>query len=388
MDLLQEGILAEAEMLDLSCDPKAPLLATVIEARNVPGLGACATAIVRQGTLDQGSFYATDTAYTRVRSLTDTSGTPLKSAGPSQPCEITGWKNSILPNIGSQISQFSSEAECKKFLESIEKEKEFIEMKSVQSEVLKREALDKQLLKLRKERCRDLSLKPIHIHSYESLSTNIKGKKVHHLDIMLHADVTGSLEALKKAISELPSDKVKVQIITSELGPPTPSSLTHLDNKESPCALVAFNVPVPKSIEKSLIDRSVKLVHQSVIYHLLDDVKDCMASLLPPIEIESIQGSARILQLFTFDKEIVAGCTIEDGLFLRSQAASIKYALERGGRIVWSGSIKTLKHLKKDITQAQKGMECGIVLDGLDSNLLQVYDTIKCIKITQTLQKI
>lgn len=385
MDALQESILAEAEMMDLRSDPAAPLRATVIEARNVPGLGACATAIVREGTLRPGIFCTTDTTYTRVRSLAEPTGAPLKSAGPSQPCEVTGWKNSILPQIGTDIVQFSSEAECKKFLEAVEREKELEEMQQAQTYATKRESLDRQLLQLRKERSRDLSLKPIHIHSYDSLDKT--GDKIECLQILLHADVTGSLEALNKAFSEFPRDKVRIQVISSELGPPTSSSLLHID---STCniAMVAFNVQVPKSIEKSLQERGAKLIRHQVIYHLLDDIREAMASLLPPIETEVLQGSARVLQLFPIGKEVVAGCTIDDGLFLRSQAANIKYSLERNGKSIWTGHIKTLKHLKKDITQAQKGMECGIVLDGLDSNLIQVNDSIKCIKIIQTLPKI
>lgn len=388
MDLLKEGILAEAEMIDLACDPSGPLRATVIEARNVPGMGACATAIVREGTLRPGIFCATDTSYTRVRSLTDTHGHPLKSAGPSQPCEITGWKDSLLPVIGAEITQWPSEAECRAALEANARQRELKELKSGQTEAVRRESLDKQLLKLRKERSRDLTLKPIHILSYDSLNTPHQKNAPVPLAILLHADVTGSLEALQKAISELPRDKVQVRVISSDLGPPTPSSLIHLDGKEASCALVAFNVPVPKSIEKSLGDRGVRLIRQPVIYHLLDELKSAMASLLPPIETETSQGVARVLQLFPFGKETVAGCTIEDGLFLRSHTATIKYTLERAGKTVWTGSIKTLKHLKKDITQAQKGMECGVIMDGLDPDLLQVNDLIKCIKITLTPPKI
>ena len=386
MGLLQEGILAEAEMIDLTCDPSAELRATVIEARNVPGLGACATVIVRQGTLRPGMFCATETAYTRVRSLNDTNGSALNSAGPSYPCEITGWKDSILPVIGSQIVQFPSETECKRFLETSGRERELIDIKLGQSHAVKREALDRQLLQLRKERARDLTLKPIHIHSYDTLASGNKSTK-RCLEIILHADVTGSLEALQKAICELPRDKVQVRIVSSDLGPPIPTTLLHLDGKgkTDSCVLLAFNVPVPKSIEKALSDRGVKMIREAVIYHLLDEVKAAMTALLPPVETETVQAVARVLQLFPFGKEIVAGCTIEDGLFLRSNAASnVKYALERGGRTVWSGPIKTLRHLKRDIAQAQKGMECGIVLEGLDPSLLQVNDLIKCVKITLT----
>jgi len=389
MDALQESIIAEAEMMDLLADPNGALKATIIEARTVPGIGACATAIVLQGTLRPGSFCATETTYTRVRSLTNTSGTPLSFAGPSQPCEISGWKDSILPLIGSTVVQFATETECKKFVSATEREAEFLQMQLAEKDISKRESMDRQLLKQRKERARDLSLKPIHILSYDSLQdTKSKGPTVKVLQVLIHSDVTGSLEALSKAIKELPQGKVKVNIISTELGPPTMTSLSHLNSVEtgtnSAAALIAFNVNIPKAIEKSLLDRNVRIINQPVIYHLLDEVKTVMASLLPPIETETVQGLARILQLFPHGREAIAGCSIDEGLFLRSQADNIKYILERSSKAVWTGPIKTLKHLKKDITQAQKGMECGIVLDGLDPNLLQVNDIIKCIKIVKS----
>lgn len=387
MDALQESILAEAEMIDLQSDPTGPLRATVIEARNVPGLGACAAAIIRQGTLRPGIFCATENTYTRVRSLTTTSGSPLKSAGPSQPCEISGWKNSLLPTIGSTITQFDSEIDCKKFVEELARDHEAHETQQGHNEATNRQSLDRQLLKLRKDRARDLSLKPVHIFSYDSLnSSETKNEKV--LEVILHADVIGSLEALKKALNELPSDRVKINIINSEIGTPTPSSILHLESihkSESKLpALVAFNVNIPKSIEKSLQDRGIRLIRHQVIYQLLDEVKASMASLLPPIETELPQGTARILQLFPMGREIIAGCLIDEGLFLRSQAANIKYTLLRNNKTIWTGSIKTLKHQKKDITQAQKGMECGIILDGLDGDILQINDIIKCIKVNSS----
>jgi translation initiation factor IF-2 len=392
MDALQESILAEAEMMDLHTDPNGALQATVIEARNVSGLGACATVIIRGGSLRAGTFCATDSTYTRVRSLRDTSGGPLASAGPSQPCEISGWKDSVLPEIGSTIVQFSSEAECKQFINATEREKERLQMKTAQNEASKRETLDRQLLKQRKERSRDLSLKPIHILSYDSLLDTKSKSPPKILDVLLHGDVTGSLEALNKVIRELPLGKVKVNVISSELGPPTVTTLAHLnaihESDSRSAALIAFNVSIPKSIEKNLLDNRVRIIKQSVIYHLIDEVKSAMASLLPPIETEVIQGSARVLQIFPHGREIIAGCLIEDGLFLRSQAENIKYSLERNNSSIWTGHIKTLKHLKKDISQAQKGMECGIVLEALDPALLQVNDAIKCIKITKSPPKL
>lgn len=390
MDGLQESILAEAEILDLKSDPEGPLKATIIEARNVPGLGVCSTVIVRTGTLRRGIYCSTDTTYTKIKSILNTSGNSISSAGPSEPCDISGWKNSVLPEIGADAIQFNSESECKKFLDELKREKEILESRNALVDAARRETLDRKILQLRKDRSRDLSLKPVHIHTYDSITSESSSKdsKEKHLELVLHADVTGSLEALKAAISAFPSDKVKLKIAACELGPPTISTLLHLNGNLNDVGLVTFNVDVPKGLEKILAEKKIKLVSQKVIYHLLDDIKSLMASLLPPIETETNQGTAKLRQIFPLGREVIAGCTIEDGLFLRSQASNFKYNLERNGQTIWSGSIKTLKHLKKDINQAQKGMECGIVLDGLDSEILQVNDLIKCVKIISTPQKI
>lgn len=396
MESLQESILAEAELMDLRSDPSGPLRATVIEAKNVVGLGGCVTAIVREGTLRPGMFCASENAYCRVRSLTDYSKRQLGSVGPSQPCEVIGWKNALLPKIGSDFTHFKSESECKVFIADIEREKELDEMILAEGDARKRQVLDQQILRLRKERARDLSLKPIHIHSYDQLNQQSENTSK-QLSLLLHADVVGSVEAIKKALSELPRDKVTIQIIGSELGPPSETSLNLLQScvDADSSLFLAFNVTVPKSFEKNLQDRKIRFIRHNVIYHLLDEVRLAMADLLPAVETSTTIGTARILQIFQVGKETVAGCLVEDGLITKqvppslsssnvasAKGASIKFSLERKGKSIWTGLLRTLKHVKKDIQQAPKGMECGLILDDLPHEILLPGDLIKCIKVT------
>ncbi len=389
MEALKEAIVAEAEMMELSADPEAPLQATIIESKTVHGLGPVATAIVHEGTLKQGMFVASENTYCRVRSLRDFSGNSLKEAAPSTPVEIIGWKNSLHPVIGSKLVSFPNEMECKAFISDVMRTEEIDSAKVALKEARKRETLDRQLLKLRRERSKDLSLKPIHVLNYETV-TKTSNKPC--LEVVLYADVVGSQEALIEAINSLPQTKVSVSVIEANLGSPTESTIDLLDTCDRP-ALVLFSCPLPKVIEKICRERSIPIINNNIIYHLIDDIEVAMANLLPPIKKETVLGSAKVLQLFPLGKEAVLGCSIDDGLITRqlppnsisstdSQAPQIIFALERRGEEIWRGSIKSLKHLKKDISQAQKGLECGIVLDGLDKSVIEVEDVVKCVKIS------
>ena len=397
MDILQEAIIAEAEMMELMADPEGPLEATVIESKTLTGLGPVATAIVHQGTIHQGMYVASENAYCKIRALRDASGQAIKHAGPSCPVEIVGWKNSQYPIIGSKLARFSSEAECKSFVSTIERIEEIDAVRDAQKAAKSREQLDKQLLKLRRERSKDLSLKPIHVLDYEQVA---KASKVETLDVVLHTDVTGTQEALIQAISALPQTKVKVNVVAAELGSPTESSIDLLDTCTNP-SMIVFNCPLSKQLQKLAQERGIRIIHENVIYHLLDRLQEQMADLLPPIETTSVLGTAKVLQLFAFGKETVIGCRIDDGLFTRqvpssnqginkseARPAEIIFAIERKGKQMWRGPIKSLKHLKKDIAQAQKGIECGIILEGVDESIIQPEDTIKCLKLSYTRQSI
>lgn len=359
MPALQEAIVAEAEMMQLHADPDAPLEAVVIEARHVAGLGACATVIVRQGTLRTGMLVATDNAFCRVRTLMNASGGRIMAAGPSCPAEVTGWRNATLPSVGGEVFQLRSEADWKQSESGVV---------TAHANVAHREDLDRQLLKLRRERARDLSLKPIHIHSYDQLTANTLT-----LTVLVHADVAGSEAAICKALSELPQDKVRVSVI-ARTGPPTATSISHLSCSLNPC-MVAFNVPVDRAIEQSL--RNVRIIRHNVIYHLLDEVRDAMASLLPPVPVDSVLGRATILQLFSVGRDVVAGCRVDDGILVRGVVV-----VERAGAVIWSGPVRSLRHVKMEVPQAHKGMECGVLID--DGSLLRVGDSIKSIKTVMT----
>jgi translation initiation factor IF-2 len=391
MESLKEAIIAEAEMMELTADPEGALHATVIESKTAHGLGPVATVVVQEGTLKPGMFVSSENTYCRIRGLRDFAGKSIKEATPSMPVEIIGWKNSIHPMIGSKLISFANESECKAYVSDIARLEQTHSAKVALQDVRKRENLDRQLLKLRRERSKDLSSKPIHILSYEDVT---KTYTKPCLEIVLHADVVGSQEALIEVVNSLPHTKVDVSIIEANLGSPSESTIDMLETCTRP-ALVLFNCSLPKSIEKLCKDRNIPIISNNIIYHLIDDLESAMANLLPSIKKETVLGAAKVLQLFPLGKDAVLGCRVDDGIITRqlppnsasntdSQAPQIIFALFRSGEEIWRGPIKSLRHLKKDISQAQKGLECGIVLEDMDKSLIEVDDTVRCIKLSFT----
>lgn len=390
METLKESIIAEAEMMELTADPHGSFQANIIESKTVLGLGPVATAIVQEGTLKQGMFVASENTYCRVRGLRDSMGVLINSAGPSTPVEIIGWKNSVHPAIGSKLISFPNESECKTFISEVRRI-EYIDSAKLALEVArKRELLDKQLLKNRRERSKDLSLKPIHVLDYDTIK---KESCKPTLEVIVHADVVGSQEAVVEAINSLPQTKVQVSIIMSNLGTTTESTINLLRTCKNP-GLVLFNTSLPKALEKLCKEHNIPVIKNSIIYHLIDELELTMAGLLPPIVKESVLGSAKILQLFPFGKEVVLGCRVDDGILSRHaqptpgltssdvRPPEIIFAIQRDGIEIWRGPVRSMKHLKKDISQAQKGLECGLVLDGIDMLQVQVGDVVKCIKVS------
>ena len=390
MDRLKEAIIAEAEMMELFADPDGSLQATVIESKTVVGLGPVATAIVQNGTLKQSMYVASENTFCKIRALRDFSGNSIKAAVPSTPVEIIGWKNSLHPVIGSKLISFASEAACKAYLSDINRIEQLDSARNALHNARKRELLDEQLLKYRRERSKDLSLKPIHVLDYETVK---KASNKPCLEVVLHADVIGSQEALLEAIKSLPQTKVEVSVVAAYVGNPTESSIDLLETCKYP-ALLLFNCPLPKALEKICKDRNVPVISNNVIYHLIDDIQSAMAGLLPPISKESVLGTATVLQLFPLGKgSVVLGCRVDDGLITRqvpstsmpnsdTKSPEVIFTVERNRETIWRGGIKSLKHLKKDISQAQKGLECGIGIEGIDESMIRVDDVVKCIKVS------
>lgn len=370
---LLDAIEAQAEIMDLTAAVDAPVRASVIEARTLKGQGDAATILVHQGQLRPGCVLVGDESYCKVRSMLDHRGKPVLAAGPSDPTEITGWKGS--PETGSDLVQCASEHEAQQIIDErvrLRAETEALDAVGIANE---REKLDDRLWKMINAENKDPTAAPRTVRSYDEVESRVA---LPTLQLVLKCDVTGSLEALRKALlDDIKSSKAAVAVISSGIGPVTHSDLELAKSTKS--LLVCFNVPAPKvpSALKPLV------MQHTIIYHLVDEVRNRLSKMIAPVWKESTLGQARVLQLFELSSkkgDLIAGCTITEGSIARSilQQAPLPglpsseafIRVTRDGRVIHDRlRIRTMRHVKKEIAVANKGMECGIFFETTPEDL-------------------
>lgn len=375
IDGLLEAIGAQAELMDLEVDPTSRVKATVIEARVEKGRGESASVVVSEGTLRVGDILVGDESYIRVRSMRNSEGLSIDSAGPSEPVELTGWKGK--PEAGSLLIQVDREQDAVHLVEERHNLRDELEALDAVKLAEAREALDDRLWRLIKQENSDPSISPRTVRSYDEVDSSVENK-LPTLRLIIKCDTDGSLQALQKSINELPRSKCRVQIVQSGIGAVTPSDLSNAASTNA--VIVAFNVDSPTKW-KSLV-----ILKHKIIYRLLDELKDRMVKLIPAVFKETATGQAKILQLFNRDGTFVLGCAITDGTVWRNPQLpnsppglppSESYVqIKRDDRVIFDMlRIKSMRHLKKEIASAGKGMECGILLsEDIDTENLQSGD--------------
>jgi translation initiation factor IF-2 len=205
------------------------------------------------------------------------------------------------------------------------------------------------------------------------------------LNLIVKADVHGSLEAILGSLNGLPQHEVKIKVVSSKVGPVTDAEVDLAHTTKS--TIISFNMRTEKKIKMNCDTQNCKLVEENIIYNLLDSVKELMADLLPLEETTHIRGEAEVLQIFEInvkgkEPDMIAGCRVLSGKVQKDKIMRIS----RRGDIIWSGKMKTFKHVKKDITEATKGLECGISMEGYKD--IAVGDTIQCIEISKSKRKL
>jgi translation initiation factor IF-2 len=349
MDDLLELIVLQAEVLELKANPKATTRAGVIEARVVPGRGTTATVIVESGTLKVGTPFICGPFSGKVRSLINDLGESVKLALPGTPVEVIGFEE--LPNVGDHLTEMKTEREAK----------------SLASE--------------RQEELRLKRLKPQHRNRMEDLFSMVNdGGGKNQLKIILKCDVQGSVEAIKKAIEAIQSEKVDCQFITAAAGPITESDITYASSSEA--IILGFNVKVEAKAVKSAKAANVEIKLYSIVYELIDQVREAMLGLLDPLSRELIMGHAECRQVFKVNKGKAAGCFITDGKVHRKAHARVV----RGGIPVFDGKMSTLRRFHEEVEEVRTNFECGIRLG--EFNEYQEGDIIECYtleKVAQTL---
>jgi len=335
---LLDAVMLQAEMLELTANPNRHAEGIVLEARLEKGRGPVASIVVQKGTLKRGDSIVIGQTYGRLRALSDFKGKKLKSAGPSTPVEIMGLND--VPVAGD----------------------DFV--------IVENDKAAKALAEHRAEQKRQASLTHREKLTFEELLSRAKGGELQQLNLVVKADVQGSLEALKGSLDKLQVEGVQLKVLHDGVGAISESDITLASTYGA--VVVGFSIrPDPKA-RRAADDQGVEIKTYRVIYELLDDIRAAMVGMLSPVIQEEYLGTAEIRQTFSVPKiGMVAGCYVTDGLLRRNGLAR----LVRGGVEVWEGKLASLKRFKDDVKEVQSGFECGLGLEGF--NDLKIGDTIQ-----------
>lgn len=340
LDTLFDLIALQAEVLELKSNPSGSARGIVIEARTEAGKGPTATVIIESGTLKVGNAFICGEVWGKVRALLDDQGNRLNEAGPSCPVEVIGY--SEIPNVGDELIELENERKAKK---------------------LSAERLDQR---------RQSNLAPTSRSALETLLNNIQQGKRAVLRLILKADAQGSIQAIEKSISEIESDKISAEIIRQGVGPVTEADIVLASASDA--VVIGFNTKVEPKAQQAVRREGVQVKLFSIIYELLDQVKEAMLGLLDPETREKVVGHARVLQVFDLSSGRVGGCTVTDGRIVRRARARVL----RDGVPVYDGGFSTLRRFKEDVKEVKVGLECGIKLgrfnDYLEGDVIECYE--------------
>ncbi|MEM1417604.1 MAG: translation initiation factor IF-2, partial [Myxococcota bacterium] len=346
IDELLEGVVLTSEILELKANPKIPAEGVVLEAKLDRGRGVVANVLIRDGSVSTGDFVVAGRAYGRVRALTDDKGKKLKSAGPATPVELLGLDE--LPEAGDKVYKVT---DAKKAQEVAESNKQ-----KTQAGPVTRGGPS----------------------GLERLQQLMKEGEQQELRIVLKADVQGSIEALAKALDDLSTEKVRVNVVHKAVGGITENDVMLAGASEGPKIVLGFNVR-PQGKASAMAKKSeVEIRTYNVIYEAIDDVKAAMAGLLAPKLVENDLGKAEVRQTFSIPKiGMIAGCMVVEGKMLRSGKAR----LVREGIVVWTGSMASLRRFKESVAEVAQGFECGIGLENY--NDIKEGDVIECFEVQE-----
>jgi translation initiation factor IF-2 len=338
LDELLELILLQAEVLDLKANPDKPARGRIVEARLDKGRGALATLLIQEGTLKQGDVFLCGSFSGRVRALFNDQGKKIKSAGPAMPVEVQGFEG--VPEAGDEFMAMADEKVARRIAET-------------------RKA---------KQRERDLGkATKVTLETFLSAKPDAEAQT---LNLVLKADVQGSLEAIAEALNKLSTDKVKIQLIHSGAGAITESDI--LLASASKAIIIGFNVRPPLKVRDMAEQEHVDIRFYDIIYKLVGDIKDAMSGMLAPVLREVYLGQAEVRNTFSVPKiGLVAGCGVLDGKLTRN--ALIR--LLRDSVVIHTGKLASLRRFKDDVKEVTKGYECGVGIENF--NDIKIGDVIE-----------
>ncbi|TVR95389.1 MAG: translation initiation factor IF-2 [Rhodospirillales bacterium] len=350
LDKLVEAILLQAEVLDLKSNPDRPAEGVIIESRVERGRGSVATVLVQRGSLKVGEIFVAGSEWGRVRGLTDAGGTALESAGPSVPVEVLGLNGT--PAAGDEVAVVDSEARAR----------EVTEFRQRKQRDLRTAAAAKRT-------------------TFEQMFERIREGEAKTLAVVVKADVHGSAEAICGALEKLATDEVSVQVLHSGVGGISESDITLA--RASDGIIVGFNVRAnPQARELAKRD-GVEVRYYSIIYDLVDDMRQVLSGLLSPQLRENILGYAQVRQVFAITKVgKVAGCMVTEGVIRRGA----KVRLLRDDVVIHEGDLSQLKRFKDDVREVREGYDCGVALANYQD--IQVGDVIECFEVQEVARQL
>jgi translation initiation factor IF-2 len=344
LDNLLDMILLVTELEELGANPDAPASGTVIESQLDPGRGPVVSILVQRGTLKVGDALVAGPQWGRVRAMHDFMGDRVESARPGMPVEVLG---------------FDGVADAGEFVQAVENDRRARQLAQERANRLKTEALARR-------QARKVSL--------EEVFSRVQEGDIKELNIVLKADVAGSLEALQDELAKVPQERVEINIIHSQTGGINESDV--MLASASDAIIIGFNVRPLADARRAAEREGVDIRTYSVIYKITEDLRNAMEGMLEAVEVEETLGEAEVKQTFKASKVgRIAGCVVTEGKV--SREANVR--LVREGTVIWDGRIGSLRRFKDDVQEVEEGQECGIVLEGYadikEGDVLELYRT-------------
>ncbi len=344
VDQLLEAISLQAEILELKAVAEGPARGVIIESRLDKGRGPVATMLVQKGTLKKGDILLAGVEFGRVRALIDDQGKSVNEAGPSVPVEVLGLSGT--PNAGDEAVVVPDERKAR------------------------------EIAAFRQEKLRDMKLARQQAAKLENMFSQMQEGEARALNIVLKGDVQGSVEAISDALEKLSTDEVQVKIVSSGVGGITTSDVNLA--VASNAIIIGFNVRADAAAKRLIDEEGVELRYYSVIYDLIDDVKQAMTGMLAPEFKEEIIGLAEVRDVFRSPKfGAIAGCMVVEGVVKRNNPIRVL----RDNVVIFEGELESLRRFKEDVNEVKQGLECGIGVKNYNDvkvgDQIEVYERVE-----------
>jgi translation initiation factor IF-2 len=343
LDKLQEAILLQADLLNLSANPNRAARGSIIESKLEKGRGSVATVLVQKGTLKVSDIFVSGAEWGKVKALVDDKGNNIKEAKPSMPVEVLGFDSNPLAGDDFIV---------------------------VESEALARKIAEYRFSKLQKQKNKVVK------SNVEEMFEQINQGKATSLPIIIKADVQGSAEAIENSVIKLSTNEVEVTVVHKGVGAITESDVALANSSKG--FIIGFNVRALPHARDAAKRDGVDMKYYSIIYELIDDVKNLLSGLLKPEISEKITGNVEIREVFNISKiGNIAGCIVKDGLVSRNS----KIRLLRDNIVVHTGNLASLKRFKDEVKEVKNGFECGLMIENYSDikigDVIETYDEVE-----------